>query len=382
MIRLITIGTDRKVFEEGSAVRARLLRQRELFSELHVIVFSRQSDNLRVQQIGNLWLYPTSSLSKILYVKDAVSLATGLVLQRAMVKTNSVISAQDPFECGLAGYFSSKRGGDIPLHIQIHTDFLSPEFAASSFLNRARVFISRFVLTHARGIRVVSNRIKESLESSTIKTSATVEVLPVFSEHAITWAEKSLRRFKKNALDSALVFMAARFAPEKDFSTALRALELGRMAGGVLGLVIVGEGSLESRIRDEIVARGLQDAVKIELWQSDLSSLYRVEDIVLLTSRFEGYGLVLLEAAIHGQPIVTTDVGIARELILAPYERFICPVGDYACIGRALLELSSNPLLRKEYGNALRTVAKKKIIPAEEYWKKYQLDLERCVIMS
>ena len=84
MIRVISIGTDRKVFEEGSAVRERLLKQRALFLELHIIVFTSRFDEYSVQQIGNLWLYPTNSLSRWLYIRDAVSLARAIITQRAM----------------------------------------------------------------------------------------------------------------------------------------------------------------------------------------------------------------------------------------------------------------------------------------------------------
>ena len=378
-MKVITIGTDKKVFEEGSAVRERFLKQRELFTELHVIVFTRRSLGFRTEQLGNLWLYPTSSLSRWLYVRDAVSLSRGLIKQRGMKLSDSVISVQDPFECGLAGCRSARRD-KIPLHVQIHTDFLSPYFKKLSLLNRIRVFLASYVLPRAAGIRTVSSRIARSLRTSRTPFTAKVSVLPVFSAQAVKWGEKPLRRFKPASRgDSCLALSASRFTSEKNISLALRALEIARGEGSAVGLVIVGEGPEKDRIRDEIVVRDLEAAVKLELWQSNLSSLYRVADAVLVTSDFEGYGLVLLEAGVHGQPIVTTDVGIARELIKPPYERFICPVRDAECIAERLGELSRDPKLRRAYGSALRTNAVKMLIPEKEYWKRYYEDIERCI---
>src|SRR3989344_3201427 len=377
-IKVIVIGMDRKVFEEGSSVRKRLFSQRELFAELHVIVFARQSHELCAEQHGNLWLYPPNSLARWLYGRDAVARARGVARQRGMTNADSVITAQDPFECALAGYLTSKRT-TLPLHVQIHTDYVTPYFSQLSWLNRARVFIADYIIPRATGIRVVSERVAGSVRAR-IKKNVPIMLLPVFSEHARKWAAKPLRRFKKEETDSCLVLMPSRFAPEKDFPTAIDAFDKARRLGSFIGLIIVGEGSEKEKIQSDIRARGLSRIIKMELWIQDLSSLYRVSDIVLSTSRFEGYGLVLLEAAIHGQPVVTTDVGIARELVLPPFERFICPVGDSVYIAARLKELSSDAKLRRAYGSALRTQAKKLIIPEAEYWKRYQADLERCTV--
>lgn len=379
MIKVIAIGTDRRVFEKGSAVRSRLLKQRELFRELHVVVFSRRSHSLRVEQLGNLWLYPTNSLSRWFYVRDAAELARGLAKQRDMKSNDSVITAQDPFECGLAGYLAT-RGAKLPLHLQIHTDFLNPYFEGLSLLNKIRVFIAEFIVPKAAGIRVVSKRIKESIGLHIPKARAEVHVLPVFSEYAQTWTAKPLRRYKKDADGAHRALMVSRLAPEKDFSTALAALKRifdNRSEG--INLVIAGEGPEERMVRHKVHELGLSGIVRFELWQVDPSSLYRACDMVLLTSRFEGYGLVLLEAAAYGRPIITTDVGIARELIIEPYQRFICSVGDSACIAERIRELAGNDDVCRKYGSALRTKAKELIIPESEYWKRYASDIERCI---
>ena len=44
-MKVITIGTDRKIFEEGSAVRERMVEYGKLFEKLEVIVFSNRSMN-------------------------------------------------------------------------------------------------------------------------------------------------------------------------------------------------------------------------------------------------------------------------------------------------------------------------------------------------
>jgi len=379
MIQVISIGTDRRIFEEGSAVRTRLLKQRELFSKLHVIVCARRSLGFKAEQIGNLWLYPTNSLSRWLYVRDATALAGALVEQRRMNTHTSVITVQDPFECGLAGMRASRRYGKIPLHVQIHTDFLSRAFQDLSILNRVRVLIARRVLTYACGIRVVSERIKESLQKSDMRISAPIEVLPVFSDAGAIPKRQKSSLVQKGKDSSGLVLMVCRFATEKDVPTALLAFKNLLTMRHSARLVIVGEGPEKNKLIREIQLHGLDDSVRVEPWQSDLSAYYQSADVVLVTSRFEGYGLVLLEAARAARAVVTTDVGIARELIPPLYGRFICPVGDAVCVASGLHELLADVAVRRAYGAALKAVAKKHFIPEEEYWKLYRTHIERCI---
>jgi len=47
-------------------------------------------------------------------------------------------------------------------------------------------------------------------------------------------------------------------------------------------------------------------------------------------------------------------VGVARELVSAPFHRFICPVGDAGCLSAVLMNLCATQSLRLKYGNMLR----------------------------
>ncbi len=369
MIHVISIGTDRKVFEEGSAVRERLLKQSALFDELHVIVFCRMEEGFKAQQLGNLWLYPTNSFSRALYIKDSVSLARALIAQRGMNGENSVVTVQDPFECGLAGLLVCRKS-NIPLQVQVHTDLLNPEFLRVFWLNRMRVRIARHVLRKASGIRAVSRRVAEAVRTIVPAASTPIVVLPVFARQALESLSEPPSA-KLNSRRSPRVLSLGRFAREKDFPVLLRTFAKARERTGHAELLIVGEGPEEGLIMREVKALRLEKDVQYKPWQTKLSSLYREADIVLATSRFEGYGLVLLEAAAHAKPIVSTDVGIIRELIPASYERFICPVGDVECLARALAELIDDEDLRLSYGAALRSQAQQLLIPEDAYGKLY-----------
>lgn len=75
-------------------------------------------------------------------------------------------------------------------------------------------------------------------------------------------------------------------------------------------LDIYGDGPLYETLANEIAARGLGACVSLKGFTDD-KSVYQGYDILWLSSRFEGFGLVIIEAAANMVPTVTTDWGPA-----------------------------------------------------------------------
>ncbi|MEK7581927.1 MAG: glycosyltransferase, partial [Patescibacteria group bacterium] len=167
------ISGDRNSFLAGSSIQSRFSDYGKICKELHIIVFTgRGYNNLTLS--GNVFLYPTNSFSRWLYIIDAVFLAK-------KIPQLDLVTTQDPFESGLAGWIVSMVSG-AKLHFQIHTDFLSPYFTKGNFLNRIRIVLARFLLPRADGIRVVSERIKNSLKTKKYKLKTIPVVLPIFTD--------------------------------------------------------------------------------------------------------------------------------------------------------------------------------------------------------
>ena len=150
-MHLIFLSTDRQLFAAASKVRERITRFGEFFPEdtFDTIVFSTRKLYAKKQDelARNTHAYPTNSYTRLLYGFDALRIARKLAHADA-------ISAQDPFETGLAAWMIS-RVLRIPLVVEVHTDFLTPSFARHSLLNRIRVAIAGLVLRRAaRGYAV------------------------------------------------------------------------------------------------------------------------------------------------------------------------------------------------------------------------------------
>ena len=221
-----------------------------------------------------------------------------------------IITAQDPFFLGLAAWFIA-RHHHTPLEIQVHTDVLDPVFRTWSVGNRARVLLARLLLPQAQSVRVVSERIANSLVHSGILSRTQISVLPIPPMEHKPSAEsiRSLRaRFSPH---DCLVLTVSRLAPEKRVDLMLEALALIYHRGFSFQFIIVGDGE-ERRSLERCAQRlGIFDRVHFVGHVLDPSPYYHVAHVYLSLSVYEGYGLSLVEAARAKLPVISTDVGIA-----------------------------------------------------------------------
>lgn len=311
MKRLLSISIDRQVFAEGSAVRERMRQYAKDWDEIHMIVASDRTYR-ETAIASNVWIYPTRSRARIFYPFDAMRLGRFIVRGRGITH----MTCQDPFLTAMAAVALKKEFPGVPLEIQVHTDIGSPNYAYS-LANRMRKAMALSYLRKADTIRVVSNRIREYLVRQLGIAEAKITVRPIPVDAGLIRnlpISADLRgrypKFRK------IAFMASRFTREKNIGLALEAWKKVVSSVPDAGLVIVGSGPEEASLRRLIRTLGLQNSVFIESWadQPTLFSYYKTADLYLLTSLFEGYGMTLVEAQAAGCRMVSTDVGVAREV--------------------------------------------------------------------
>ena len=378
-MKVLSISTDRKIFDEKSSVLKRMVYYASKVEEMHIIVFTKRGYKERA--VGNLFIHPTNSVSKFSYIFDARRLGEMVIKKYNLSLSNSVISTQDPFETGLAGYFLHKRFF-LPMQVQIHTDFLSSHFKNGA-LNIVRVLIAYFVIPKAQGIRVVSEAIKESLSKSFPKLKVSPAVLPVFVDiegfaNAVpqNYIDKDFPNFK------FIIFMASRLSKEKKIENALYALKKVVNEFPQTGLVIAGSGPEKQSLVRKIEKLGLSKNVVFIGWQDNLASYYKTADLFLLTSDYEGYGMTLIEAGASGCPIVTTKVGLAKtDLFKDGINCLVCPVGDKKCLSDAVISMIHDNSKREVFKRKMLDDIKVQALSMDEYVTEY-VSLLRGLIVN
>jgi len=299
-MKVLMLSIDKKIFEEDSDVQNRMVEYGQLFDELHIVVYTKKGfDNLKIA--SNISLYPTNTGFKFLYFKNAYKICREIIKKHSI----DIITSQDALT-NLIAIKLKRKFKNIKLQVQIHTDFLSKKFKKGSLKNFFRY--SGYVkgIKSADCIRAVSENIKTKLINNFNVEASKISVLPIFVDiEKIKNTPITVDLHKKYPQFEKIILMVSRLEKEKNIPLAISGVENVK---GKVGLVIVGDGSEKNKLK-------LDDNVVLDGWQNKetIYSYYKTADLLLVTSDYEGYGMTIIEALASGLPVLSTDVGIARE---------------------------------------------------------------------
>ena len=142
---------------------------------------------------------------------------------------------------------------------------------------------------------------------------------------------------------AAVVVCVANFSPIKQHEVLIRAFAEARARVPSLFLVLVGNGPLEPEVRQQIASLQLGGACAIIKDSSNPLAILSASHISVLTSRLEGCSNAVLEAMAAGLPVVASDTGGNRELVIHEHGGWVCPVGDVSAFASAFVRLASEP---------------------------------------
>ena len=101
----------------------------------------------------------------------------------------------------------------------------------------------------------------------------------------------------------------------KGFDLLIQAFHLFAQKNQDWTLDIVGEGVEEEMYRQMIADYGLQERITIHPFTNHIQSYYSAAQVYVLSSRWEGFGLVLVEAMAHGLPVVSSNLPTSKEIM-------------------------------------------------------------------
>lgn len=167
------------------------------------------------------------------------------------------------------------------------------------------------------------------------------------------------------------VLAVGRLAGQKGFDLLLDAWAKVRNRKNGWKLRIVGDGSHLNRLQKQIVRNGIKDSAEIIPATKDIVSQYRQSSIMVMSSRYEGFGLVLLEAMAAGLPIVSFDCEAGPdELIEDGKTGILVPPLHIDELAKALDELMDDEAKRKMFSE--KALLKAKLFEPEKIvalWK-------------
>jgi glycosyltransferase involved in cell wall biosynthesis len=142
------------------------------------------------------------------------------------------------------------------------------------------------------------------------------------------------------------------FTPQKDHAGLLAAIDRVRRQRQRVQLLLMGAGPLDASLRAIVRDRGLQTTVRFLGARTDVRELLPGLDLFVLSSRFEGLPIALLEAMASGVACVSTAVGGVPEALEDGREGRLVPPHDPTALAGAILELLDDPMRRRDLATA------------------------------
>ena len=350
-IHLITIGYAKQALQKGSREHVRMLMYAREIDSFHIIVFTRKKEGFsEVVTDGNLSVHPTHSCTRVHALFDAYKIARAIC--RVHREKTFIVSAQDPLEIGVLSWLLSLQK-NVRLHIQVHGDYFGKGWLGHSMIRRLKRFFARTLLRRAPAVRVVSQRIKDSLIAQGVPPDR-ITVLPIRPE-----LETFLAVSKEERNDGVCRYLfVGRLAPEKNVARIIKAFEKVYIKNKHVHLTIVGSGMEETMLKALAKSLGIDHAVTWIPWTQNVAEIMRTSDVLVLASKHEAYGLVLLEAMAVGLTLVTTDVGCVGEVVEDGVHGVVVRDEGVVPFADAMYAISGDVEMRKRFGIQGKVTAK------------------------
>jgi glycosyltransferase involved in cell wall biosynthesis len=167
---------------------------------------------------------------------------------------------------------------------------------------------------------------------------------------------EDVRRELGFAPDDVVIGKIARLFPLKGHEFVVRAARQVLDRYPAARFLLVGDGILRASIERSLNELGLRDRFTFTglIPPTEIPGLIHAMDIVVHTSQWEGLARVLPQGLIAGKPVVSYDVGGAREVVIAGETGYLLPRDSVDELAAALGELIDDPNLRQRLGTTGR----------------------------
>lgn len=266
-------------------------------------------------------------------------IALDLALQLHRIKPNHAVSFL--VRANLAHILTKVYFNRKPVHIS-ERSIIQQIYSSETVADRVMLGLSRFLYPRADSVIAISEGVKQSLiragihprHCSVIYNPLDLDAIRSSLTNKVEWPLLG----RKNILVTS-----GRFVESKDHATLLKAFAIVRKQYDA-SLVMIGTGPEEHRLKKLADKLGISEAVHWLGWQQNPYVFLSKCDMFVLTSRFEGFGNVILEAIACGLPVISTDCPTGpREILGANRFGILVPVGDIESLASAISKLITHP---------------------------------------
>jgi glycosyltransferase involved in cell wall biosynthesis len=153
---------------------------------------------------------------------------------------------------------------------------------------------------------------------------------------------KKMKRDLNLAEDACLFGTVTRLDPIKGNDILIEAMGRVLSRHPSARLLIVGDGSEETKLKEQCQSLNISDKVIFSGYCSNVSDFIHVMDVFVLPSFNEGMGRVIVEAMACGKPVIASRVGGIPELVNDGEDGMLVPVRDQEALARAMASFAED----------------------------------------
>jgi len=149
-------------------------------------------------------------------------------------------------------------------------------------------------------------------------------------------------------INSKTFLAVGRMSPlHKGFDILIKAFALFAEQNKEWRLNIVGDGPEKESLQELIDGNDLSDRITIYPFTKDIQRYYSTASVFVLSSRWEGFPLVIMEALAHGLPIIASDIPVCKEFLNSTDFSFLFKNEDSESLSEALYDITNSNQIKK-----------------------------------
>jgi glycosyltransferase involved in cell wall biosynthesis len=150
---------------------------------------------------------------------------------------------------------------------------------------------------------------------------------------------------------SPVIACIARLSYEKGVDIFIEALKIVKNRGYSPQVIIVGDGPAREELVKQSNQNGLDHLVIFVGWIDEVEVIYEISHFLVLPSRSEAFGLVILEGLLFKKPTIASNLGGIKELIKDGETGMLFSPGDISELANKIIKLIETPGLTHKLGN-------------------------------
>jgi len=240
-------------------------------------------------------------------------------------------------------FFRLKTGIIISVHVN-NSEAMARQGA--SLYKKLVIFTARRIYRWADRVVAVSEGVAEDVEKLFLVPRDKIEVIynPIISKELDNKINEPVEHPWLNQDKNPVILGVGRLIGQKDFSTLIKSFSKIKKIKDNTKLIILGEGRDRIKLEKEIKDLGLNENVDLPGYVDNPYSFMKKASVLVLSSAWEGFGNVLVEAMAAGTPVVATNCpsGPAEILEGGKYGPLLA-VGDADGLADAVIKILNDP---------------------------------------